>query len=435
MRPPAASISVGTIQELYQQANIEIPTMPLTEIACKNAKTGKKLRKLSDSHGLQLHVTPNGSKLWRLAYRFQGKQKTISFGAYPIVSLKEARKRRDAAKELLSHGVDPSAHRQAEKAKLTSESEHTFRKLALEWFDNRKQSWTPGYSDRLLSRMEADLFPKLGHRPIREIEPPELLSAIRAIEERGAIEMAKRVLQAASQVFRYAIACNIASRDPSQDLRGALKSPPPVRHRTALKAQELPHFFEALADYQGDRQTALGLKLVMHTVLRTNEIRFGRWEEIEGLDTDTPIWRIPAARMKMRAEHIVPITETVREILAELQEMSAPSEFMFPSDLTRTGVMSENTLIYAIYRMGYRSRATVHGFRGTASTILNEHQFNSDWIERQLAHVERNEVRAAYNSALYLPQRKIMMEWWSRYLSSIESGSTEEVSHLRIVNS
>ncbi|MAI89210.1 integrase arm-type DNA-binding domain-containing protein [Ponticaulis sp.] len=408
--------------------------MPLTETACKNAKSDKTLKKLSDGGGLQLHIKPNGSKLWRLAYRFQGKQKTISFGAYPIVTLKEARKRRDAAKEFLSNGVDPSAHRQAEKAKLISESEHTFKKLALEWFENRKHSWTPGYSDRLLSRMEADLFPKLGHRPIKEIEPPELLQVIRAIEDRGAIEMAKRVLQAASHVFRYAIACNIASRDPSQDLRGALKTPPPTKHRTALKAQDLPNFFEALAQYDGERQTVLGLKLIMHTFLRTNELRLGRWEEIEDWDTSTPIWRIPASRMKMRAEHIVPITEPVREILVQLKEISGSNEFMFPSITKRTGVMSENTLIFAIYRLGYHSKATVHGFRGTASTILNEHQFNSDWIERQLAHVERNEVRAAYNSALYLPQRRNMMEWWSAYLNSVENGDTAKISHLRVVN-
>ena len=407
--------------------------MPLTETTCKNAKTDQTLKKLSDGGGLQLHVKPTGSKLWRLAYRFRGKQKTISLGAYPIVSLKEARKRRDAAKEFLSNGIDPSAHRKAEKAKSLSANEYTFRKLALEWFYNRKTAWTPGYSKRLLSRMEADLFPKLGHRPIKEIEPPELLLVIRAIEDRGAIEMAKRVLQAASQVFRYAIACNIASRDPSQDLRGALKSPPPPKHRTSLKAQDLPSFFEALAGYEGDRQTVLGLKLVLHTFLRTNEIRFGRWAEIEGLNTDSPIWRISSSRMKMRAEHIVPITEPVREILFELKEISGSSEYMFPSRSTRTGVISENTLIYAIYRLGYHSRATVHGFRGTASTILNEHQFNSDWIERQLAHVEKNEVRAAYNSALYLPQRRNMMEWWSNYLKLAECGENPDVTHLRVV--
>ena len=407
--------------------------MPLTETACKNAKSDQSLKKLSDGGGLQLHVTSKGSKLWRLAYRFQGKQNTISLGSYPVVSLKVARKRRDAAKELLSSGIDPSAHRKAEKARLRSEGEFTFKKMAMEWFNSRQAAWTPGYSRRLLSRMEADLFPKLGGRPINEIEPPELLSVIRAVEDRGATEMAKRILQAASQVFRYAIACSRASRDPSQDLRGALRASPPAKHRAALRAQDLPSFFEALARYEGDRQTVLGLKLVMHTFLRTNEVRFGRWDELEGFDADSPIWRISSSRMKMRAEHIVPITEPVREILTELKEISGSSEFMFPSKSTRTGVISENTLIYAIYRLGYHSRATVHGFRGTASTILNERQFNSDWIERQLAHVEKNEVRAAYNSALYLPQRRQMMEWWSDYLVMAESGENTGLSHLRIV--
>lgn len=392
--------------------------MPLTEITCKNAKTEMKLKKLADGGGLHLLVKPTGSKLWRLAYRFHGKQKTISFGAYPVVSLKEARKRRDAAKELLANGIDPSADRKERKAKALQSEEHTFKKVAMDWFENRRTSWTAGYSDRLLRRMESDLFPSLGSRPISEIEPPELLKVIRAIEERGAIVMAKRLLQIAGQVFRFAIACSIATRDPSQDLRGALKSSPPAKHRSALKAHELPEFLERLNAYDGSRETILGLLLVMHTFLRTSEVRFGSWSEIEDLNGPSPIWRIPASRMKKRVEHIVPLTEEVVQILKELKERSGESPYIFPAR-TKSGVISENTLIYALYRMGYHSRATVHGFRGTASTTLNENGFNRDWIERQLAHVERNDVRAAYNSAEYLPQRREMMKWWSSFIANM----------------
>lgn len=395
--------------------------MPLTDTACRNSKPAEKSRKLSDGGGLFLLVQPSGSKLWRYAYRHAGKQKTLAIGAYPEVSLKDARRKHFEARAMLADGIDPSAHKRRLRQTKQAAAKNTFEALAREWFEAKRSGWTQGYADRLLSRLNADLIPPLGKRPIEEIDPPELLAAIRSIEARGAIELAKRMLQVAGQIFRFAVASGRANRDPSQDLKGALKTPPPPKRRSALKATELPEFFSRLRAYDGDRSTVLALKLTIHTILRTAEVRFGEWKEIEGLDGDEPIWRIPGQRMKMRSEHLVPLSPAVVDMLTELKALSAKSEKILPGP-GKDGVISSNTLIGAMYRLGYHSRATVHGFRSTASTVLNENGFQSDWIERQLAHVERNEVRAAYNAAEYLPQRRDMMLWWSNFLSQ-QSGS------------
>ena len=245
---------------------------------------------------------------------------------------------------------------------------------------------------------------------------------IRAIEQRGAVELAKRLLQITGQIFRFAIATGRARRDPTQDLRGALRSPGPQKHRAALKAIDLPAFLRALESYEGDELTALGIKLVLHTFVRSAEARFATWSEFEGLEGPMPLWRIPAERMKARAEHLVPLTPQVVELLSQIRSSRRGSHLLFPSP-ARHGVISENTWIYAIYRLGYHSRVTVHGLRGTASTILNEHGFNRDWIERQLAHTERNGVRAAYNAAEWLADRRSMMRWWSDYLEQVGSAS------------
>lgn len=385
---------------------------------CRNVKPTEKPLKISYGGGLFLLVEPRGSKLWRLAYRFNGKQKTLSLGTYPAVSLKDARDHRSRAKELLARGIDPGEHKKQEKRKKLLEAENTFESVARDWFDARKSGWTPGYSDRILRRLEADIFKVIGRRPINEIEPPELLDAIRQIEKRNAIVLARRLLQVCGQVFRYAVASGIAIRDPSQDIRGALRSAGPKMRRTALKEADLPEFLCALEGYQGDRTTVLALKLVLHTFLRTSEIRFGAWSEFEALGSESALWRIPAERMKARSEHLVPLTPQVQQVLGELRRLTGNSPYILPAK-TKSGVISQNTLIYALYRMGYHSRATVHGFRGTASTILNEHGFNRDWIERQLAHAERDGVRAAYNSAEWLPDRRKMLLWWSAHLDKM----------------
>jgi len=270
------------------------------------------------------------------------------------------------------------------------------------------------YASRLRTRLDADLMPYLGHRPIADILPIEVLDVIRRIERREAIEMAKRVMQMASAIFRYGVATSKCLRDPTADLRGALKAPGPVKHRTALPASELPEFMARLERYPGDDTTRLALKLVLYTFVRTSEARLAEWSEFEGLDGPEPLWRIPAERMKMRRPHLVPLAPQVVEMLREVKRRSARRPQLFPAP-TNSGVISENTMIFGIYRMGYHSRATVHGLRSTASTVLNEHQFNRDWIEMQLAHADGS-VRAIYNAAEWLPGRRQMMCWWADYL-------------------
>lgn len=395
--------------------------MPLTDTACKNVKPSDKPRKIADGGGLFLLVAPTGGKLWRQAYRFDGKQKLLSHGAYPAVTLQAARAARDAAKALLAKGIDPGEEKKTEKQKAKLEATNSFQAVAEEWFAARKGGWTPAYAERIWRRIEADLFPAIGSTPINAIEPPEVLRAIRSVESRDAVVLARRLLQVAGQIFRYAVASGRAVRDPTQDLKGALKAPGAQKHRSALKAAELPEFLKALSNYQGDRQTVLALRLVMHTAARTAEARFAIWSEFEGLDCAEPLWRIPAERMKMRSGHLVPLSPQVVAILKELKKIAGDSDYVLPS-ATKEKVVSQNTMIFALYRLGYHSRATVHGFRGTFSTILNESGFNRDWIERQLAHTDGDSVRSAYNAAEWLADRREMLCWWSDYLDAAEYG-------------
>jgi len=394
--------------------------MPLTDAACRNAKPSEKPRKMSDGGGLFLIVQPTGSKLWRQQYRFQGKFKLLSHGPYPTVTLLEARKKRDDAKALPAKSIDPSDHQKSAKRQAKIAAVNTFEAVAKEWFENKERGWSPAYSTRLWRRLKADIIPKIGNRPISEIDPAEILEVIRKVEKRDAVVLAGRLLQVCSQIFPYAVATQRARSDPTRDLRGALRSRGPAKHRSALKASDLGPFMRSLADYPGDEQTELALRLVVHTMVRTGEARFAGWSEFE-LDGKAPRWRIPPPRMKMRNEHIVPLTPQVLDILGKLKTLSGRSKYVLPAP-TKEDVISQNTLIYALYRLGYHSRATVHGFRGTASMILNEHGFNSDWIERQLAHADRDEVRSAYNSAEWLSDRRRMLEWWSDYLDAAEAG-------------
>jgi integrase len=374
---------------------------------------------VSDFEGLFLLVQPNGSRLWRFAYRFGGKQKVLALGSYPQMSLRDARKAKDDARDLLAAGRDPAQVRKVEKLKAQVVAGNTFEKVANEWFAARKTQWVNSYSERLRSRLEADLLPHLGKRPIAEVEPVELLACIRQIEARDAPEMARRVLQMASAILRFGVATGRCARDPASDLRGALAAPAPVKRRAALKPSELPQFMRQLAGYTGDKQTRLALLLVIHTFVRTSEVRFARWDEFEDLEGEKPLWRIPADRMKMRRDHLVPLSPQVVEILREIRPLAGDAEFLFPAS-TRSSVISENTMIYALYRMGYHGRATVHGFRSTASTILNEREFNRDWIEMQLAHVAAD-VRSIYNAAEWIGGRRQMMDWWSGYLEQLSA--------------
>lgn len=396
--------------------------MPLTDTAIRNAKPRSGPFKISDGGGLHLLIQTSGSRLWRLAYRFAGKQKTLALGSYPTVSLAKAREMRDNAKRHLADGIDPSAQKRRDKLARRAAGDATFKALALEYLDNRRHTLTPLYADQLLRRLETDVFPYLGTQPMTDIDAPELLDVLRRIEKRGVLEQARRLRQSIGQVFRYAMITGRAKHDPSTALKGALKPKGRQKHHTPMPRDELPGFLRGLDAYDGDPRTALALRLVVLTMVRTTELRAARWEEFEHLDGREPLWRIPAERMKARFEHLVPLSSQAAAALAELRALpgAKANGFLFPSP-SHEGCMSNNTMLFALYRMGWHGRATVHGFRGVASTILNEMGFPGDWIERQLAHDERDDVRGAYNSAQYLPGRRKMLQRWADWLDEVKT--------------
>ncbi|RDH84480.1 MAG: integrase [endosymbiont of Galathealinum brachiosum] len=390
--------------------------MPLTDIKIKQAKPREKLYKLSDGGGLQVHIQTSGAKYWRLAYRYSTKQKTLALGVYPELSLAEAREKRAKARKLLDNGIDPANEmsKRSRKHRETNDIENSFDNIAREWFDMQKENWSPKYASRVISSFEKDVFPYIGNYPIEKITAPLVLNILRKIEKRNALEVAARVLRRCHAVCRYAIQTGRAEHNPVSDLQGALKTRK-VKHRAALSLAELPDFLKRLEKYDGNKLTMLALKLIVHTFVRSGELRGARWSEI---DFEQAEWRIPAERMKMRTPHIVPLSLQSIAILKQIHEISGHRELVLPSERNWKKTISENTLIYAMYRMGYHTRATVHGFRATASTILNEKGFNPDVIERQLAHMQRNKVRAAYHRSEYLDDRKTLMQWWSDFIDS-----------------
>jgi integrase len=392
--------------------------MPLSDVAIRNAKPGDKDLRLFDGGGMFLLITPKGAKWWRLKYRFGGKNKLLSLGVYPEVGLKQAREERDKARDLLRQGIDPSAARKRVKQSLKVDQENAFELIAKEWHGKQSARWTPDHAARVLDSLADNVFPDLGAVPVKDITAQDLLTTLRKIEARGAHETATRVLQRCSAVFRYAIVTGRTTYNPAADLKGAL-TPQKVTHRAALSAADLPEFFEKLDAYQGQRQTVLALRLLVLTFVRTLELRGARWEEF---DFEAAEWRIPAERMKMKEPHIVPLSRQALEVLAELRTLNGGYELVFPG-VKPSQPISENTVLYALYRMGYHSRATGHGFRATASTVLNELGHPPDVIERQLAHAPRNKVRAAYNRAQYLPERKKLMQAWADYLDGMKAGA------------
>jgi integrase len=391
------------------------PNMPLTDIIIKNAKAKDKQYKLTDERGLRLVVHPNGSKYWQMKYRHLGKEKTLSFGTYPEISLKEARNKRDDARKQISESLDPSQEKKFKKIQQHINADNSFENIALEWHEKNFDKWKPKHANNILKRLKADIITEIGFRPINQINAPELLATIQKIEKRGAFDIAKRALQTSGQVFRYAIATGRAERDISADLRGALTIKKTVHH-SKLEENELCEFLQKLEKYDGEDQTKMALKFLILTFVRTIELRGARWEEV---NFKTKEWHIPAERMKMGYKHIVPLSGQAIKILEEVKKYNGNYEFIFPSQTNKHKLMSENTMLFAMYRMGYHSRATPHGFRATASTILNEKGFNRDYIERQLAHGERDKVRATYNHAQYLTERHKMMQWWADHLDKI----------------
>ncbi|MBL6938190.1 MAG: integrase arm-type DNA-binding domain-containing protein [Alphaproteobacteria bacterium] len=386
--------------------------MPLTALGVKNAKSKAKPYKLADEKGLYLLITPGGGKLWRFDYRHDEKRKTLAMGKWPDIELAVARERRDNARKRLANGEDPTAADKVEALAIAS----AFETVARNWHASAKTAWTPRYARLVLGRLEADIFPHIGKDNIDSIEAPRLLEVVRKVEERGAIEMAKRIKNYCSEVFMYGIAEGKCRRDPAADIRRALRKPRPKKHMAAVSPPEFPTLVARMHAYDGDEITRLALHFTLITMVRTQETRFARIEEFEDLDGSSALWRLSPERMKMSREHLVPLPHQAVTIIRRLREISPDSQHLFPGS-TKTGVISENTMLYGLYRMGYHSRQTTHGLRRCASTILNETgKFESDWIETQLAHADDDKVRGAYNAALYLSHRRRMLQWWADFV-------------------
>ena len=390
--------------------------MGLTVAEVKTARPNSKNYKLSDGGGMYLLVQANGAKYWRLSYRFEGKQKTLAIGVYPDLSLKDARVQREIAKSQLADGIDPSALRKSSKITQVLESFNTFESIANEWFKKQSHTWVESHCKDVRRRLEANIYPSLGSLSISSIEPIDVLKSVQKIENRGSYDLAHRVLGVCGQVFRYAVSCGMCKSDPTRDLKGAL-TPHVKKNQNAVSQEEFPLLMKSIQNYEkiGDEQTKLALQLLALTFVRTGELIGATWEEF---DIKNSLWRIPASRMKMKREHLIPLSPQALTILKRLKTISGDSEFVLVGR-NHLKHISNNTLLYALYRLGYKSKMTGHGFRAVASTILNENEFRADVIERQLAHLEKNEVRAAYNRAEYIKERTIMMSWWANYLDEL----------------
>lgn len=394
--------------------------MPLTDTHIRNIKYAGKPKKYFDGGGLFLFVTATGSKLWRMAYRFEQKEKLLSFGEYPTVSLKDARERREEAKKKLANGIDPAEHKKSVKAAQLAEINDTFRNIALEWHETRTAEFSDKHRGTIMFRLETYLFPAIGKAHIAKLEPQDILAVVRPIEQRGLFETSRRLLQIVSQVFRYAVITGRAKHNIAADLRGALR-PRKVTHRAAVtEPGKVGQLLRDIDNYNGYFPIICALKIAPLVFVRPTELRAAEWSEF---DLKAEEWRIPAERMKMKQMHIVPLSKQAVKILEELYLYSGTGKYLFPSIRTEARPISDATMLNALRRMGYaKHEMCTHGFRSIASTLLNELGYNRDWIERQLAHGERDEVRAAYNYAEYLPERRKMMQEWSDYLSTLRDG-------------
>ncbi len=388
----------------------------LNDTRVRSSKSREKAFKLSDERGLFLLVMPTGSRLWRLKYRVNGREKLISLGAYPDVTLKRAREKRDAARRLIADGIDPSVQRKAERAALAQ----SFEGVAKEWLELQTKSLAPETISILTARLDSGLYPYIGSRPIAAITAQELLGALRRIEARGRHETAHRVRALAGRVFRYAVATGRAQHDVAADLKGALAPVKSKNFASVTDPARVGELMRAIHGYSGHPVTALALKLAPLVFVRPGELRAAEWPEFDLANAE---WRIPGERMKMGEPHLVPLSRQALTILRELEPLARGGRYLFPSLRTRDRPMSDNTINAALRRMGYTSEEqTGHGFRSMASTLLNEQGFPPDVIELQLAHTERNKVRAAYNKAQRLPERRKMMQAWADCLDGLRAG-------------
>ena len=397
--------------------------MPLTDVKIRNSKPAEKAFKISDSGGLYLLVKPSGSKLWRWKYRIAKKENLFAIGVYPRVSLAEAREARDTARKLVKQGVHPAHNRQARQAAQVAKNANTFEAVAREWIEKKKPGWSAYYLRQVERFLDADVFPFIGTLPTRNVTAAPLLEILRRVEERGAETVALLLRQWASAIFRYAVATLRADADPAAALKGAIQRPK-VEHHKPLSRDQITCFVKALDAYGGYRTTVIALHLALLTFVRTVELRAAEWVEF---DLDRATWRIPAERMKMREAHIVPLSRQAVELLRELHTLTGGQRWLFPNYRRPKTCMTATTLNRALERMGFNGKDSIgfsaHGFRATASTILNEAGYRADVIERQLAHKERNKVRTSYNQAEYLEDRRVMMQQWA---DMIEDMAKEE---------
>lgn len=399
-------------------------TASLSATKVKNAKGREKPYKLTDGQGLFLLVTPTGSRLWRFKYFFGGKEKLMAFGSYPEISLAEAREKRDAARKKVSNDVDPAEVRKAQRVAQVAVTENSFEVIAREWHSKFSGSWSPSHAETTLGRMERDVFPVMGDRPVGEIKPPELLAMLRRIESRGALETAHRVRTICGQVFRYAVATGRAERDPATDLKGAL---PPYKssHLAALtEPKEVAPLLRAIDEYHGSYVVKCALQLAAMFFVRPGELRNAEWSEF---DLDAALWSIPAEKMKMKLPHIVPLSRQAIDVLKSLRQLTGRSRYLFPSNRSSQRPISNNAVLAALRNMGFdKTEMTGHGFRAMARTILDEVlQVRPEFIEHQLAHAVRDPNGRAYNRTTHLEERKKMMQLWSDYLDGLKQGAKD----------
>lgn len=398
----------------------------LTAVQVRNAKLKDKPYKLTDGHGLYLHVAKSGKKTWRYRYRIAGTESTFVMGEYPQMSLEQARKDRIKAREQVKAGISPTQNRRAIKQEVIEKEqaireikENSFEAVALEWISKQKERWSRDHAKAVRTTLERDAFLLLGRHPVDAITPPMVLQVVRNIESRGALEIAHKVLQRMNAVLRYAVQTGMATYNPASDMKGVLKTRKVV-HRAALHREDLPEFLRTLTAADIHITTKLALKFTILTAARSGEVRGATWDEI---NLEDAIWRIPPERMKMDSPHNVPLSKQAVALLGRVANLYGQDGLIFPGIRDHNKGLSENTMLYAMYRMGYHSRATVHGFRATFSTIANEFGFDGDVIEKALAHEERNRVRAAYHRSEYIEQRRKLMQWWADYLDQMEKGT------------
>ena len=398
--------------------------MPLNARQIDTAKPKEKEYKLTDGGGLYLLVKPNGAKYLRFKYRVLGKEKKLSIGVYPDISLADARLKREEARKIVALGGDPSEEKKAEKLAQKANVENTFKAIALEWHEYKRQNKYKGYAEDLMEAFENDIFPDIGKRPIAEIEPLEGLTTLRKLEKRGVLDKLRKIRQACKQVCNYAIVTGRAKTNPFSELASALKAPKSTNYPHLL-ADELPVFLQTLSLYSGSPITRLATKVLMLTGVRTVELRMAEWKEF---DFDKRVWEVPVERMKMRRPHLVPLSDQVVSALREIQTVTGRYNLVFPGRNDITKPMSEASINQVLKRIGYHGKATGHGFRHTMSTILHEKGYNTAWIELQLAHVDKNTIRGTYNHAQYLEQRREMLQWYGDFIDTITKPKLKNVS-------